>query len=65
MATNLDKALEKIRECCPFEDLPLDRNDGLWKELTVNCGLLFPELSALKNRRCPLQGCLVTVKVFL
>ena len=37
-----------------FENLPLDRNDGIWVELrSPPYSLDLEELSALKNARCP------------
>jgi hypothetical protein len=39
-----------------FENLPTDRNDGLWSEIRTEYGLALEELSALKNARCSSQG---------
>jgi hypothetical protein len=33
----------------PLEDLPIDSNDELWKEIRSTYGLNLPELAALKN----------------
>ena len=56
MASNLESAMEKIKDVCPFDDLPAERNDDIWKELYGVCNLTLGELSALKNARCPSQG---------
>eukprot|EP00597_Dinobryon_sp_UTEXLB2267_P001166 CAMPEP_0170072866 /NCGR_PEP_ID=MMETSP0019_2-20121128/10408_1 /TAXON_ID=98059 /ORGANISM="Dinobryon sp., Strain UTEXLB2267" /LENGTH=179 /DNA_ID=CAMNT_0010282073 /DNA_START=41 /DNA_END=580 /DNA_ORIENTATION=+ len=48
----LEEALRKLRPF-NFENLPLDRNDGIWAELrSPPYSLDLEELSALKNARC-------------
>ena len=55
---NLAKALAKVGDTCPTDDLPSDRNDVLWNKLAEERALTFAELSALKNYRCTVQGML-------
>jgi len=48
----LEEALRKLRPF-NFENLPLDRNDGIWAELrSPPYSLDLEQLSALKNARC-------------
>jgi len=51
----MNKLEEARRQLGPFnfENLPLDRNDGIWAELrSPPYSLDLEELSALKNARC-------------
>uniref|UniRef100_A0A0G4FIH4 Uncharacterized protein n=1 Tax=Chromera velia CCMP2878 TaxID=1169474 RepID=A0A0G4FIH4_9ALVE len=36
-----------------FENLPADRGDPLWVQIAAIYGLSLPQVSALKNARCP------------
>ena len=59
MSTSLGEAKRKIQENnFAFDDLPDDRNDvSIWNRLLdAPYNLSIPELSALKNDRCPLPG---------
>ena len=59
MSSSLGEAKRKIQENnFAFHDLPADRNDAsIWNRLLdAPYNLSVPELSALKNDRCPLPG---------
>ena len=66
MSTSLREAKRKIQENnFPFDDLPDDRNDvSIWNRLLdMPYNLSVPELSALKNDRCPLPGNWTLLKI--
>ena len=53
---SLDEIKRKLSQGDPpfhFNDLPDERNDNIWHEIWRAYGLTLPELSALKNARCP------------
>uniref|UniRef100_A0A0K6S6F5 Protein kinase domain-containing protein n=1 Tax=Chromera velia CCMP2878 TaxID=1169474 RepID=A0A0K6S6F5_9ALVE len=55
-STSLEQAKRKLGDGnppFPFDDLPTDRNDNLWSQIQEKYKLTLPELSALKNERCP------------
>ena len=47
---SLESAKKKlVKNGFPFEDLPKQVIDPAWKDVRTECGLLLPELIALKN----------------
>lgn len=51
--SNLAFAVKLLEENgFPFDDLPNDRNDNLWTNISETYALSLPQLSALKNARC-------------
>ena len=49
--SSLESAKEKLKQNgFPFEDLPKHVIDPAWEDVRTDCGLLLPELIALKNK---------------
>ena len=53
---SLQSGKDKLVGHIQYGNLPKDRNDGLWVEIRVECGLTLDELSALKNAVCSQSG---------
>ncbi len=52
LSETLDSGKAKLGTIISFDDLPMDRNDDLWKEIESDCHLTLGEVSALKNAVC-------------